>query len=90
MTSDAQKDYIISMRTTLDIDKPILDELKELGRREKKSLGQVASELLAASLAQRSNNQKESPKLLWNAMPMKPLVDINDKDALYRTLDQNP
>ena len=37
------------MRTTIDIDYPILKELKRLARRERKSLGRLVSDLLARS-----------------------------------------
>jgi hypothetical protein len=39
------------MRTTLDIDDPILRDLKRLQQREGKSLGRLVSDLLAQSLA---------------------------------------
>lgn len=80
-TSDA-------MRTTLDIDKPILDELKRLGKSRKKTMGRLVSELLATSLKQESGkNAPNSEKAFhWNARSMGALVDIEDKDALYSAL----
>ena len=39
------------MRTTLDLDPGVLRDLKARARREGRSLGRVASELLAAELA---------------------------------------
>ena len=78
------------MRTTLDIDKPIIDELKRLGKRRKKTLGRIVSELLATSLKRESEkNAGDSEKAFhWNARPMGALVDIEDKDALHRALDE--
>ncbi|KAB2867691.1 MAG: antitoxin, partial [Burkholderiaceae bacterium] len=38
------------MRTTIDIDDPILKDLKRLQRREGKSLGRLVSDLLAQAL----------------------------------------
>jgi len=78
------------MRTTLDIDKPILDELKRLGKRRKKTIGRLASELLATSLKQeREKNNSDSQKAFrWNARSMGALVDIEDKDELYKALDE--
>ncbi len=78
------------MRTTLDIDKPILDELKRLGKRRKKTIGRLASELLATSLKQeREKTASDSQKAFrWNARSMGALVDIEDKDELYRALDE--
>lgn len=78
------------MRTTLDIDSPILDELKTLGKKRKKSLGSLVSELLAASLSQLKTidvaQQKKS--FNWTSRPMRARLNIEDKDALYATLDK--
>ncbi|MEZ5727162.1 MAG: hypothetical protein R3E48_03590 [Burkholderiaceae bacterium] len=40
------------MRTTIDIDDPILKDLKRLQRREGKSLGRLVSDLLAQAWRQ--------------------------------------
>ena len=42
------------MRTTIDIDDDVLDVVKELGRSQKKSIGEVLSELARKGLAQRA------------------------------------
>ncbi len=78
------------MRTTLDIDKPILDELRRLGKRRKKSLSRIASELLATSLKRENENRKgDSGKTFrWKASSMGARIDIEDKDELYRVLDE--
>ena len=39
------------MRTTLDLDAPVLNGLKRLQQREGQSLGRLASDLLATALA---------------------------------------
>ncbi|MGH7255938.1 MAG: antitoxin [Nitrospirales bacterium] len=73
-------------RTTLDIDTPILKELKALQKREKRSLGQVVSRLLAEALALRK--RKHGPaELRWASKPMQALVDLDDKDRVYAILD---
>ena len=46
------------MRTTIDIDDPILKDLKRLQKREGKSLGRLVSDLLAQALA---NSRKAPP-----------------------------
>lgn len=73
------------MRTTLDLDTTVLRELKDRGRREGKSLGVVASELLARALAVPAVADDEA--FDWVAEPMQVRVDLADKDALYRVLD---
>jgi hypothetical protein len=40
------------MRTTLEIEEPVLDAVKELARREGRSAGAVASELIRRALSQ--------------------------------------
>lgn len=41
---------MVSMRTTLDIDTPVLDAVKELARREGRTAGAVASDLIRRAL----------------------------------------
>jgi hypothetical protein len=76
-------------RTTLDIDGPVLRELKALRRQEKRSLGKIASQLLAEALATRKGGKAaRAQHFSWIARPMKALVDISDKDALHAALDR--
>lgn len=74
------------MRTTLDIDDPVLRELKRRQRAEGKSLGKVASELLARALAE-PGEAKPVPKFEWIAQVMGARVDLADKEALYQAMD---
>jgi hypothetical protein len=80
------------MRTTLDIDTPVLEELKRLQKKqatEKKSLGRLVSELLTEALARREREVRESVGFEWVSKQMKALVDLEDKDALYAELDHD-
>jgi hypothetical protein len=73
-------------RTTIDIDAPVLQELKERQRREGKTLGALASELLARALAE---EETPSRSVTWHTQDMgDPAVDLDDKDALWAALDQ--
>jgi hypothetical protein len=74
------------MRTTVDIDDPILREVKAIHQREGRSMGAVVSELLADALARR-RTARERPAFRWTSRPMKALVDLGDKDALHAALD---
>jgi len=74
------------MRTTLDIDDPILKEVKAIHEREGRSIGAVVSELLAEALARR-RSPRTRPPFRWNSRPMKSLVDLADKEAVYAALD---
>jgi hypothetical protein len=76
-------------RTTVDIDAPVLQELKRMQHREKKSLGRLVSDLLAEALAARRAGQivEEAP-FEWVSRPMGARVDLTDKEALHRLLDE--
>ena len=75
------------MRTTLDIEAPVLKELRELQKREGGTLGELASRLLAEALARRPR-KPVTPTLEWTARPMRALVDLADKDVVYAILDR--
>lgn len=50
------------MRTTLDIDQPVLDAVKELAQREGRTAGAVASDLIRRALSQPvATGVRESP-----------------------------
>jgi hypothetical protein len=74
------------MRTTIDIDSSVLEQLRRRQRRENKSLGQLASELLAHALAATEDEHPAAP-LEWTVRPMQPRVDLEDRDAVQRILD---
>jgi hypothetical protein len=73
------------MRTTLDIEAPVLKQLRELQRREGVTLGELVSRLLAEALSRRP---KRPPVFEWTARPMGALVDLADKDVVYAILDR--
>ena len=74
------------MRTTIDIDDPILREVKAIHEREGRSMGAVVSDLLADALGRRRTSRTR-PSFRWSTRPMKALVDLADKDAVYAALD---
>jgi hypothetical protein len=76
------------MRTTIDIDDPILREVKAIHKKEGRSMGAVVSELLTDALAHRRTG-RERPAFRWTSRPMKALVDLSDKDAVYAVLDRH-
>jgi hypothetical protein len=74
-------------RTTLDLDASVLEQLRRRAASERKSMGQVASEQLAAGLEQGAPD-KPGP-LRWPSRHMgKPRIDLEDKDALWKVLDE--
>jgi len=76
-------------RTTIDIDTPILEELKRMQKRDGKTLGRLVSDLLARALADRATRTAEPARIQWVTKAMKPLIDIDDKEALWRVLDED-
>jgi hypothetical protein len=75
------------VRTTLDIEAPVLKDLRELQRREGGTLGELVSRLLAEALARRPR-RRVAPTLEWTARPMGALVDLGDKDVVFAILDR--
>ena len=76
------------MRTTIDLESPVLEELKRVQLEEGVSLGKLASRLLADALAFRRQKAAKPVNLAWNTGRMGAVVDLADKDAVYRVLDQ--
>ena len=73
-------------RTTVDIDASVLRELKKRQERERKTLGQLISELLAKAME--SEDVTTAGPLTWVARDLEPRVDLEDKDALRSMLDE--
>jgi len=77
-------------RTTLNIDTPLLEELRKLQKREGKPLGEVVSELVAEALAYRASRRRSrSRELSWITRSMGARIDISDKEALYAAMDSD-
>lgn len=73
-------------RTTLNLDPSVLEGLKARQRAEGKSLGAVASELLAQAL---ETGATDLPPLRWASHVMgEPTVDLEDKAAVWAVLDE--
>jgi hypothetical protein len=86
------RQYIASriMRTTIDIDDPVLKDLKRLQRREGKSLGRLVSDLLAMALADHQGGPRApAPAFTWIARPMRARVDLADTHALLDAMDDS-
>jgi len=78
------------MRTTLDIDDPVLRDLKRLQKREKKSLGRLVSDLLGEALGRLGSGARRGAEFHWIAKPMGARVDLADRDAVLDAMDQAP
>lgn len=76
----------IMPRTTIDLDGSVLRELKARQAREHKTLGQLASELLAQALS--AQPLESAHTFEWVAQDMAARVDIADKEVVNRILDE--
>ena len=75
------------MRTTLDLDGPVLSEVRRLAKRDGKSIGRVVSELLAVALAGRGDGTgSRAPE--WISKPMGARVELGDREALYAAMEE--
>jgi hypothetical protein len=74
------------MRTTIDLDPSVLKELRRRSQSAGKSMGQLASELLARSLHEDEGRRPSA--LRWISRNLgQPRVDLEDKEALRAVLD---
>jgi hypothetical protein len=76
-------------RTTINIDGPVMRDLKRLQKREGKSLGRLISELLGDAIGRRRRHPAPRPRFTWISRPMHARIDLSDKDAVYAELDRN-
>lgn len=74
-------------RTTLNLDPSVMHELRQRSRRERKSIGELASQLLARGL--REERRPDVPPFSWVSRDLgEPAVNLEDKDALNALLDR--
>ena len=76
------------MRTTIDLDEPLLRDLKRIQKSEGKSLGRLVSELVAQALSARKMKPAARAPFQWTARAMGARVDLKDKDAVHALLDR--
>lgn len=76
-------------RTTIDIDHPILMEIKRLQKSRGQTMGSLVSQLLAEALDARRSRVGDGPTITWQSRPMRARVDVADKDAVWRVLEED-
>jgi hypothetical protein len=74
-------------RTTIDLDGPVLEDLKRIQKREGRSLGRTASDLLAEAISRYGARKRKPAAFRWIARPMKARVDLADKEAVRAAAD---
>ena len=78
------------MRTTVDIDDPLLKDLKKIQQKEGKSLGRLISDLLARALGERKSGKASAKPARWISKAMGARIDLGDHEALYAAMEQKP
>jgi hypothetical protein len=76
------------MRTTVDIDDPVLKDLKKIQQKEGKSLGRLISDLLAQALGERKSAKAPVRPAQWISKAMGARIDLVDREALYAAMEQ--
>ncbi len=72
----------------MDIDDPILEEVKRVSEQEGKSLGRAITDLLAWAIADRNKQKDQDSEFEWTARSLGARIQLEDKDVLYRVLDR--
>jgi len=75
-------------RTTLNLDAPILRDLKRLQKHARKPLGRLVSDLLAQALRHARTEPEVGPAFHWHSQPLGSRVDLGDKEAIRALLDR--
>jgi hypothetical protein len=78
------------MRTTVDIDDPILKDLKKIQEKERKSLGRLISDLLARAIGERKSPKVSVKSMRWISKAMGARIDLTDREAIYAAMEQEP
>ncbi len=78
------------MRTTVNIDDPILRELKAIQQKGGKSLGRLISDLLAQALGARKSAKAPGRPAKWISRRMGARIDLADHEALYAAMENDP
>jgi predicted HicB family RNase H-like nuclease len=78
------------MRTTVNIDDPILKDLKKIQQKEGKSLGHLISDLLARALGERKSEKASAKPVRWISKTMGARIDLADHEALCAAMEQEP
>ena len=75
-------------RTTVDIDAPILKEVKALQKKVGLPMGRVVSKLLAEALKNEEVG-KRPRRFRWTSRAMQALLDLTDKEAVHAVMDRD-
>lgn len=77
------------MRTTITIDDHLLAEAKALAAMQHRTLGEIIADSLRATLADANRPRARVEIPTFGDPNERPLVDLNDKEALAEVLGDN-
>ena len=82
------------MRTTVNIDDRLLAEAKVLAARSHRTIGSVLEDALRALLESEAGASRVGERVVLPTFEprnpgLRPFVDVEDRDALARTLEQD-
>jgi hypothetical protein len=75
-------------RTTITIDTPVYNKIKDISRRERRTVTRVIGDLLEKAIRARSA-RPGGKRIQWHTKKMGAKIDYRDKDELYRTLESS-
>ena len=75
------------MRTTLDIDAPVLADLKRIGQARHIPMGRLVSEMLGRVLREATPSHSARAAFVWIDKPMNAKVDLADRESMYEAMD---
>jgi len=78
------------MRTTVDIDDPVLKDLKKIQQKEGKSLGRLISDLLGQAIGERKSAKGPTRPAKWISKSMGARIDLADHETLYAAMEREP
>ncbi|MGH9368288.1 MAG: hypothetical protein ACRD3M_11505 [Thermoanaerobaculia bacterium] len=74
-------------RTTVNIDGPVLEDVKRIQKKEGRSLGRTVSDLLAEAVSRYGTRKRRSRPFRWISKPMRARIDLADKEAVRAAAD---
>jgi len=75
-------------RTTINLDTSVLRHLRRRQSSEQRPLSELVNQLLARALAETETGEGSGRPLRWTARDMGARVNLEDKEAVRRALDQ--
>ena len=78
---------VFHMKTTLEIDESVMAQLKQEAARQGKTMSELVETALRLLLRRRTPDRSLAPLPTFNGGAE--LVDIADRDALYRAMEES-